>query len=43
MAELEKQVMKESKFKLHLWWRYIVSIFSLWEHGEDNLIIYWED
>ena len=37
MAELEEEIIKESAYKPHLWWRYIDDIFYLWEHGENKL------
>ena len=37
MAELEKEIIKESEYKPYLWWRYIENIFFLWEHGENKL------
>ena len=37
MAELEEKIIKESKYKPYLWWRYIDDIFFLWEHGENKL------
>ena len=37
MAELEEDIIKEFKYKLYLWWRYIDDIFSLWEHDENKL------
>ena len=37
MAELEENIIKESKYKPYLWRRYIDDIFFLWEHGENEL------
>ena len=37
MAEVEKEITKESEYKLYLWWRYIDNIFFLWEHGDNKL------
>ena len=37
MTELEKEVIKESEYKLNLWWRYTEDIFLLWEHGKNKL------
>ena len=37
MAELEKEIIKESEYKRYLWWRYIDDIFFLWEHSENKL------
>ena len=36
MAELEEEI-KESGYKLYLWWKCIGDIFFLWEHGKDEL------
>ena len=37
MGELEKEIIKEPKYKPYLWWRYIDHIFFLWEHGQNKL------
>ena len=37
MGELEKEIIKESKYKPYLWWRYIDHIFFLCERGENKL------
>ena len=43
MAELEEEIVKESEYKPYLWWRYIVDIFFLWEHGENKLKLFIEE
>ena len=37
MAELEEEVIKESKYQLYLWWRYTEDIILVQEHGENKL------
>ena len=40
MTELEEHIIKQSKYKSYLWWRYIDDIFFLWEHGENKLKLF---
>ena len=40
MAELEEEIIKESKYKQYLWWRYNDDIFFLRKHGEDKLKLF---
>ena len=37
MPELEEEILRKAEFKSYLWWRYIVKIFFLLEHGEKKL------
>ena len=37
MVELEENIIKESEYKLYLWWRYIGNIFFLWEYSKNKL------
>ena len=37
MAELEEKILREVEWKPYLWWWYIVDIFFILEHGEENL------
>ena len=37
MAKLEEEILSEIELKPYLWWRYIDSIFFLWERGEEKL------
>ena len=37
MVELEENIIKESEYKLYLWWRYTDEIIFFWERGENKL------
>ena len=37
MADLEEKIISASEKKPMIWWRYIDSIFFIWEHGEESL------
>ena len=37
MAELEEEILRKAECKPYLWWRYIVDIFFVWQHGEEKL------
>ena len=37
MVELEENIIKESEYKLYLWWRYTDEIIFFWKRGENEL------
>ena len=37
MAELQEEILRKSKFKTSIWWRYIDDMFFLWEHEKEKL------
>ena len=37
MVELEEEIIKESKLKQYLSWKYIDDKFFLWDHSKDDL------
>jgi len=38
LGELEEKLLNSVDLKPFLWWRYIDDIFTIWEHGEENLL-----